>query len=206
MNPLHRLPLCLVTAACLLALAACNGAPQLARLDNDAVILAFGDSLTRGNGAPDNESYPAVLQRLSGRRVINAGVSGELSAQGLKRLPALLDKYHPDLLILCHGGNDILRRKDINRMADNVRRMIRLAETRHIPVILLGIPRPGLFLSAAPVYGDIAESTGSLYLADLIPDILGDRSLKSDSVHPNGSGYRRMAETIYTFLQKSGAL
>jgi acyl-CoA thioesterase-1 len=205
-STLHKLRLCLVATASLLVLAACNGGPKLPRLDHDAVILAFGDSLTRGNGAPDSESYPAILQRLSGRRVINAGVSGELSAQGLKRLPAMLDKYHPDLLILCHGGNDILRRKDINRMADNVRRMIQLAETRRVPVILLGVPGPGLYLSAAPVYGDIAKSTGALYIADLVPDILGDRSLKSDSVHPNGNGYHRMAETIYVFLQQSGAL
>ena len=196
----------LLTLLCVALLTACDSGPRLPRLASDAVILAFGDSLTRGNGVAEADSYPAVLQRLSGRRVINAGVSGELSAQGLQRLPALLQRYRPSLLVLCHGGNDMLQRKDINRMAENVRRMIRLAQARHIPVLLLGVPRPGLLLSAASVYGEVAESTGVLYLADLVPEILRDRSLKSDTVHPNGNGYRRMAETVYAALQKSGAL
>jgi len=190
---------------CLL-LAACGGGPELPHLDGNAVILAFGDSLTHGNGAAANESYPAVLQKLSGRRVVNAGVSGEISEKGLKRLPGLLQKYHPDLLILCHGGNDILRRLDPGKMAANVRRMIGMAQDRGIPVLLLGVPRPGLLLSSADAYADVAKETGVVYMDDLIPDILSDNSLKSDTVHPNARGYRRMAEGIYKKLQETGAL
>jgi len=200
--PLRGLPAVLL---CLL-LVACGGGPELPHLDADAVILAFGDSLTHGNGAGKDESYPAVLQKLSSRRVINAGVSGEVSDQGVKRLPGLLRQYHPALLILCHGGNDILRKLDPAKMAANVRRMISMAKDRGIPVVLLGVPRPGLFLSSAGVYGDIADETGVIYMEDLIPDILADNSLKSDTVHPNRDGYRRMAEGIYTKLQEAGAL
>lgn len=191
---------------CLIFLCCCGDHPSLSHLPDDAVVLAFGDSLTHGNGARAEESYPAVLERMSGRKVINAGVSGEESAQGVERLPGLLDKYNPQLLILCHGGNDILRKNDEAEMEANIRRMIEMAQAKNIEVVLLGVPKPGLFLSSADVYRKIAESTSVVFIEDLIPDVLGDRELKSDQVHPNSDGYRQMAEGIYKVLQNRGAL
>lgn len=191
----------------LVLLASCGEAPpELRRLSSDATILAFGDSLTFGTGAGKEKGYPAVLQSLSGRTVINAGVPGEVSEEGLKRLPALLKKHQPELLILCHGGNDILRKKDLKKMQSNLRSMIKLAEEKEIPVVLLGVPKFGLFLSAAPEYLEIAEQLDVVFLEDLVPDILSDKSLKSDTVHPNASGYRKMAMTIHEVLKESGAL
>lgn len=190
----------------LLLLTACSDAPHLPRIDAEAVILSFGDSLTRGKGAGDDESYPAVLERLSGRRVINAGVSGELSGEGLQRLPALLDRHRPALLILCHGGNDLLRQMDLDRMGANLRQMISLAAARGVPVILLGVPLPGIFLSTAEVYDEIAGATGVIYIDDLMTEILSDSSLKSDRVHPNGEGYRRIAEAVHEVLVEHGAI
>ncbi|NNE37161.1 MAG: arylesterase [Gammaproteobacteria bacterium] len=190
----------------LFAITACGSSGDLPRLSSNAVILSFGDSLTRGKGAEDNQSYPAVLQNLTKRKVINAGINGEISEQGLDRLPALLDQHSPDLLILCHGGNDILQKRDMNRMGENVRKMISLAEDRNIPVVLLGVPRPGLFLSSADVYEEIAELTGVIFIEDLIPDVLSDKSLKSDVAHPNHAGYQVMAEAIFSVLEDSGAI
>ena len=190
---------------CLL-LTACGGSPQLSKLPGDAVILAFGDSLTRGKGANDGESYPAVLQSLSGRTVVNAGISGEISENGLRRLPGLLETHEPDLLVLCHGGNDILRKKGMEKMAGNVKRMIQLAQQRNIPVVLLGVPNFGLFLSSAPVYEEVADETGVVFIEDLVSDILNDNTLKSDTVHPNKHGYQKMAEEIYAVLKETGAL
>ena len=190
---------------CLL-LAGCGDGPKLPPLAGDSVILAFGDSLTNGTGAGAEESYPAVLAELSGRQVINEGVPGEVSEDGIRRLPRVLQEYQPRLLILCHGGNDFLQQLDPARMEANVRGMIRLAQDQNIPVVLLGVPRPGLFLAAAEVYKNIADSTGVIFIEDLIPDILKDRALKSDTVHPNKEGYRMMAEGIYKVLQDAGAL
>jgi lysophospholipase L1-like esterase len=175
-------------------------------LSDDAVILAFGDSLTHGNGANKDESYPAILQSLSGRSVINAGISGEESGPGLNRLPAALEKHEPSLLILCHGGNDLLNKRDKNQMESNIRSMIQLAKDKSIPVVMLGVPKPGLFLSSFELYKTIADSTDIIFLENLIPEVLGDKSLKSDTVHPNKEGYRMMAETIYASLQEAGAL
>ena len=190
----------------LVLLTACNDSPQIPQLSVGSVVLAFGDSLTHGAGARSDESYPAVLQKLSGYKVINAGVSGEESDQGLARLPEVIEKTRPKLLILCHGGNDILRKKDMNKMENNLRNMISLAQNRNIPVIFLGVPKPGLFLSSHSVYKEIADSTDVIFVEDLVPEILADASLKSDPVHPNKDGYRVMAEKIYSVLQQTGAM
>ncbi len=191
----------------LIFLAACgDSTPKLARLQDDAVILAFGDSLTYGTGANKNESYPVILEKIINRKVVNAGVPGELSMQGLKRLPKLLDKHLPKLLILCHGGNDILRREDLAEAEANIRQMISLAENRSIPVVLLGVPKFGLFLSSAKLYASIAENSDVLFIENLLPDILSDASMKSDSVHPNNIGYRKMASTLADTLRDAGAL
>lgn len=199
----HFITLILFT---LLSACGADTAPQLSKLPNDAVILAFGDSLTNGNGAERNNSYPAVLAALSGRTVINDGISGEESGPGLKRLPAALEQYEPELLILCHGGNDMLRKKNLATMESNIRQMIKLAQDKNIPVVLLGVPKPGLFPSTYEGYKTIAESNDVIFIDDLVINILKDDALKSDSVHPNKDGYRVMAETIYTALKESGAL
>lgn len=191
----------------IILLTACGSdAPQLSKLSSNDVILAFGDSLTEGVGAKENESYPAVLQSLSGRTVVNAGISGEQSAPGLARLPALLEEHQPKLLILCHGGNDILRKKNLAKMQENVTAMIQLAQNKGIPVVMLGVPNFGLFLSSYEGYKTVADSTGVIFIEDLVSDILSDDALKADSVHPNKDGYKIMAETIYSKLQDAGAL
>jgi acyl-CoA thioesterase I len=196
--------ICLIILSCLF-ITACSEKPQLPLLGDDAVILAFGDSLTHGTGVKMDESYPAVLETLSGHKVINAGIPGEESAQGLQRLPGLMEKHRPALLILCHGGNDIMRKKDLKKMESSLREMIRQAQAQQIPVVMLGVPQFGIFLSPAPVYQEIAVSTGVIFIKDLISDLLKDNSLKSDTVHLNRDGYRKMAEMIYAVLLEAGA-
>jgi len=188
-------------------LAACgDSTPQLERLSEDAIILAFGNSLTYGTGAEKNESYPVILEKTINRKVVNAGVPGELSNQGLKRLPKFLDEHQPRLLILCHGGNDILHRENLAEAETNIRQMIALAENKNIPVILLGVPKPGLFLSSAKLYANIAENTNVIFMPNLIADVLSDASMKSDPIHPNKTGYREMASTLAETLRDAGAL
>ncbi len=190
-----------------LLLAACSEQPRLRPLSRDAVILAFGDSLTHGTGAKREESYPAVLEQLIDRRVINAGVPGELSGEGLKRLPHLLKQYRPDLLLLCHGGNDLLRNRGADRLADNLRQMIELARAKDVEVVLLGVPRPKLFLmESEPLYGELARSTQVPLEPDIIPAVESDSDLKSDRIHPNAAGYRLMAEAVAELLHGAGAV
>lgn len=191
----------------LAVLAACSRAPQLPRLSDDAAILAFGDSLTYGTGAPREYSYPAVLEALTGRRVINAGVPGEVTAEGLERLADVLDEYAPQLLILCLGGNDMLRRVDEQRIASNLEQMVAMSRARGVPVLLLGVPRPALMgMESASFYEEIAARWQVPLEAEIIPEVLAERRLKSDAIHPNAEGYRRIANAVHAKLKKTGAL
>lgn len=204
-----RLPAALLgLLALLLALAACGpSAPRVERLPAQAVILAFGDSLTLGTGAGHGESYPAVLERLIGRRVVAEGVRGEVSGAGLRRLAKALDRHRPDLLILCHGGNDILRRHDRATTEANLRAMVELARGRGVDVVLIGVPEPGLWISeGAELYARVADAYRLPYEGEVLAEIITSNSLKSDSVHPNAAGYRLMAEAVAQLLQQSGAI
>jgi len=180
--------------------------PQLQPLAASDTVLAFGDSLTYGTGAGSDESYPARLEQLIRRPVINAGVPGEVTEAGLSRLPALLDRYRPALLILCHGGNDLLRRSGEEQAAENLRAMVRLARERGVEVVLLGVPKPGLSLAPPDFYAGIAREFDLPYDADTLSDILADRSRKSDYIHPNALGYRQLAEAVEALLQAAHAL
>ena len=191
--------------AALLA-AACGKPPGLARLAPDAVVLAFGDSLTFGTGAAETVSYPAQLEKLIGRSVVRAGVPGEISVHALARLPAMLDQHQPRLLLLCIGGNDFLRRLGKPQVADNVRAMIRLAKSRGAEVLLIGTPEPGFTLTPPGFYADIAKEFGIPYEGDAIGKVLKDSNLKSDSIHPNAQGYRLIAERVAEVLRKAGAV
>jgi lysophospholipase L1-like esterase len=189
-----------------LVLGGCGDAPKLSRLAPDAVVLAFGDSLTYGTGASEAESYPAQLERVIGRRVVREGVPGEVSAQALARLPSALEEHQPKLLVLCIGGNDFLRNLGQAGVAANVRRMIAMAKQKGSDVLLLGTPEKGLFVSPPKFYAQIAKELGIPYEGKVIGEILRDSDLKSDPIHPNARGYRLMAERVAELLKQSGAL
>jgi acyl-CoA thioesterase-1 len=202
-----RMVRCLLLAFALALLAGCGGGtPRLSRLPADAVILAFGDSLTFGTGAQPEASYPAVLEQLVGRKVWGAGVPGEISAAGLARLPSALEYYQPRLLILCHGGNDLLRKLGEPQAAENLRAMVRLARQRGVEIVLIGVPKPGLLPSPPDFYADIAREFGLPYEDAALKAILRDNELKSDPAHPNAKGYARLAQAVAALLKKSGAV
>lgn len=194
----------------LLAVSACEGearTPQLPPLPETALVLAFGDSLTAGLGTTPENSYPAVLSGLIGRRVVRSGVSGEITASGLRRLPSVLDQYQPDLIILLHGGNDILRGLSESAIEANLRAMIAQAQAIGAEVVLVGVPRRSLFTTdGAPFYERIAEEFDLPYLETTIAEILKDDGLKSDTVHPNAAGYRKLAEDIAALMRRAGAV
>jgi lysophospholipase L1-like esterase len=186
-------------------LVACGG-PDLSPLPADARILAFGDSLTRGTGAPEGSGYPEVLAELTGREVINAGIPGELSGEGRVRLPALLETHRPDLVVLVHGGNDMLRRLPAARTRANLVAMLGQIRDHGAEAVVLGVPGPSLTLSAPGWYAEVAAEAGVPVDSALLPRLMRDPALKSDRVHPDAAGYRRMAEGVRDLLRDAGAL
>lgn len=195
----------ITTAAALLA--GCGEkTPRLPRLAESDVIVAFGDSLTYGTGAAEHESYPAVLSQLIGRTVVRSGVPGEVTADGLKRLPEVLDEHQPRLVIVCLGGNDMLRKVERSEIRTNLREIVRAIKARGIDVVLVGVPQPSLIASAPEFYAEIAEEFDVPYEGRIVPRVLYSPELKADPIHPNARGYRRMAEAIAELLKHSGAL
>lgn len=190
----------------ILLLLSCDSGTSLKPLSKNAVILALGDSLTYGTGARREQAYPARLQTLISRPVINAGIPGEVSLSGLQRLPGLLKQHRPELLILCHGGNDILRRYNLKQTRENLQQMIDIARENNTQILMIGVPQFGIFLSAAPFYKELAEANQLPLENEALSMILKKSSLKSDNIHPNAGGYTLLAERIHALLKSSGAL
>jgi len=196
---------CVVLAIVSLLLS-CGGPSKLSPLKPGDTILAFGDSLTYGKGAARTATYPVALEELSGRRVINAGISGETTAEGVERLPKLLKKHNPALVIVFEGGNDVLRNLPKAETKSNLAKMINASKAHGAQVILVAVPEKSLFSSAAPWYEELAEEHDVPLQKSIVAKLLKRPKLKSDGVHFNAAGYRALAEAIYELLADNGAL
>ena len=179
-----------------------NNDAEYTMLKDDAVILAFGDSLTYGFGASEGYSYPDQLQNKTDLRVINAGINGEVTSEGVLRLPKLLEKK-VDLVILCHGGNDILQKLSIIQLKNNLLHMINLSKESGAVVVLVGVPDFSLFgFDTHKVYNEVADETGVIFEDEILSYIELRRIYKSDYIHPNEKGYEIMADSFINILRK----
>lgn len=159
-------------------------------------IIAFGDSLTAGYGAGAGEDYPSKLSAMTGISIRNAGVSGDTTESALERLEEDVLGGDPRIVIVGLGGNDYLRSVPVSTTEANLRTIIDRIQDRGAMVILLGFRFPSLNTNYGAMYERVAEEKGALFIPDLLDGILGDPSLKSDSIHPNARGYELMAERV----------
>lgn len=200
-------------AAGLVALAACGRKPPHAQaVPPGATVLALGDSLTSGVGASADTAYPAVLQQLTGWQVVNGGVSGDTSAQALDRLPGLLQKHSPALVIVSIGGNDFLRRQNAAATRANVLSICAQARASGAQVLLVAVPELSLMaattgrLSDHALYEEIADELKLPLHAKGWSSVLADASLRSDQIHANPAGYARFTEGLVATLKDTGLL
>ena len=190
-----------------LLFSACSKQRTLTLLLPSDIILAFGDSLTVGVGAKKSESYPIVLQQITGLQVASSGVSGETTQQGLVRLEAVLEQTQPRLVLLLEGGNDILKNKNRQETKHNLASMVTLIRSFGAQVVLIGVPPKKIFASeCADFYQELAQELNVILNCDTVGDLLQDNSVKSDLVHFNATGYTRLAEEIAQFLKRHGAI
>ncbi len=167
----------------------------------DTKVVAFGDSITYGYRVDKDKNYPSQLSLLLQTDVINAGVNGEVTSEGLKRLPKVLEKYKPQILIICHGGNDIIRRKSLFKAKENIKQMIKLAREKNIFVVLVGVPTVEvLTLSTAQIYYEIATELNVPLDDNSLEKVLGDSYLKIDQIHPNEEGYKILANSLANLI------
>ncbi len=202
-----------IAATLAATLSACGKKELRGRLvPRGAAVLALGDSITFGTGAAPEASYPAVLARLSGWNVINAGVPGDVSAQALQRLPSLLGQHGPELVLVSIGGNDFLRRVAEVETRTNIRRICQQVIAAGAQVLLIAVPRPSLAaavvrsLSDHSLYGELAQELKLPLHAGGWADVLGDESLRSDAIHANARGYERFAQGLTARAQDLGLL
>lgn len=180
-------------------LTACSG--------NESVILSgeniicFGDSLTYGTGAAPNKSYPAQLSEMIGQPVINAGIPGNTTADGLKRLETDVLKRSPRIVLITLGGNDLKNgvHKDIVFM--NLKQIIKAIQAEGGLVVLGGVKFILLDKGYGEMYKKLAKETGIILIPDILNGLIGKDKYMSDTIHPNAAGYEIMAKKFQTAIE-----
>lgn len=186
-------------------------APAATSKEGWPTIVAFGDSLTAGYGLLEEQSYTTLLQRRLDEkgyryRVVNAGVSGDTSAGGVRRIDWALEG-DVKLLILELGGNDALRGQPVSAMKKNLARIIETAQARGVTVLLAGMEAPpnlGAEYTQAyrQVYRDLAKQYKLAFIPFVLEGIGGLAEMNQpDGIHPNAEGEKIMAENVWRVLE-----
>jgi acyl-CoA thioesterase-1 len=175
-------------------------------------ILMFGTSLTQGLGLPPGTELPAVLEKKLAAagmpaKVINAGVSGDTSADGVARIDwSLAD--HPDAAIVELGSNDALRGLDPVQTEKNIGAVLAKLQAAHVPVLLLGMKAPrnlGQQYDAAfdAIYAELAQRFGDALYPFLLDGVALDPKLnQADGIHPNPAGVQVIAARLFPYVKK----
>lgn len=185
----------------------------LGAAENPKTLLFFGDSLTAGYGVDPDEAYPALVQRkldAAGKpwRVVNAGLSGETTAGGLRRLDWIL-RQRVDVFVIELGGNDGLRGIDPATTRSNLVAMIERIRQRYpdVVVVLAGMQLPtnmgpDYTQAFAAIYPEVAKEEQAALIPFLLDRVGGIPSLnQADGIHPTAEGHRIVAETVWHALQ-----
>jgi len=202
----------LLCALALTTLAGCTERTRYDALREGAVVLAFGDSVTAGTGAPKGQDYPSQLEQHSGLQVINGGVSGDTARAAIARLQPLLERHQPALVIVELGGNDFLRQTPAATVKADLRTIIRQVQAYGAVVALVAVPRLSLLraslgsLKDSSIYAELAEEEEVILVPRIFSEVLSDANARADKIHPNAHGYERLALAIQATLIGAGLI
>ena len=218
--PLGRVARTLVMVALTMALGGGYGvtvsatpAPQAPSATR--TIVALGDSLTSGHGLPLEQAFPAVLERrLRAQglpfRVVNHGVSGDTTSDGVRRLKTALAE-RPEILILALGANDGLRGVPVATVRSNLEAIIEAAQTANVKVLLCGMEALPLYglqytMEFHRLYGELSAKYDTPHVPFMLAGVIGNQDmLQPDLVHPNAAGAAKIAANIWPHLQPLAA-
>ncbi len=208
----HKSQVILITLFCSFVTLFCGCAKrEIKNIDSGGKnIICFGDSITFGYGANPGEDYPTALAKLLHEPVINAGVDGDTTREGLKRIQAdCLDK-EPRLVIVGFCGNDFLKKVPFEETKKNLAEIADRLQAGGAIVAIVDISS-GMFLKQyRGAYKKIAREKGAIFIPSVLSKIITNPSMKSDFLHPNAKGYQlvaeRIAHAITPYLQKNAAL
>lgn len=164
-------------------------------------VLLFGDSLAAGEGATAGNTPGEQLGRLVGTDILNYGVPGDTTEDGLARLPGALAE-NPKVALVLLGGNDFLKKIPREKVFHNLEKIVTAFQSRGSIVLVLGV-RSGIIGGGADEeYESLAKRTGAVYVEDVLSGVFAHADLMSDAIHPNDLGYGKIAERIAPILTK----
>lgn len=163
-------------------------------------IICFGDSLTFGTGAKSGRDYPTQLATRLGHPVINAGVPGDTTADGLARLDRDVLSKSPRIVLITLGGNDLKNGVSPQEAFLNLETIIETIQARGALVGVGGISLAVWDRGFGEGYRKVCKKTGALLIEDILAGIITNDHLMSDRIHPNGDGYAIMAERFATAI------
>ena len=158
-------------------------------------VVAFGDSLTAGYGAPKGSAYPAVLAAKLGREVVNLGMSGETAAHAPSRLPEVLAQ-NPHMVLIEFGANDFMQNRRMEDALAAVAEIVDAVQQAGAVAVIVDTGAPGMG-HYSRAYKKLAEEKGAVFVPGILEGIFNKRQYKSDMVHPNAAGYEIVAERVY---------
>lgn len=164
-------------------------------------VIMFGDSLVAGAGATEGNTLPEQLGKLAGTKILNYGVSGDTTRDGLARLDDVL-VVSPKVAIILLGGNDFLKKIPREETFQNLEKIITAFQGEGAITVVVGV-RSGIIGGGADEeYEALAERTGSVYISDVLSGIFAHADLMSDAIRPNDRGYAQIAERLALELGK----
>ncbi|MGS0680860.1 arylesterase [Shewanella sp. 125m-7] len=173
-------------------------------------ILILGDSLSASYGMPENEGWVQLLRvKMPEHTIINGSVSGETSAGGLRRLPALLESAQPEILLIELGGNDGLRGFPPKQLKNNLTKIIELAKAQDIKILLSEIMVPPNYgpryaSQISKIYKELATEHQVTLMPFFMEQIVTDQSLmQRDGIHPNQKAQPSIADFMLPWFEQA---
>lgn len=172
-------------------------------LKSSGPIIAFGDSLVEGVGSRDPlGGFVSVLENRLGVEIINAGVSGNTTRDGINRLQDDILSKNPKLVIISLGGNDYLKRLPKEETISNLNQIVSRIHESGSAVILLGVKTGVLGDASKEVFEDVKKNQNPIYIENILGGIMFNDELMADAIHPNDAGYVLFAEKIIPILNQ----
>jgi len=179
-------------------------------------LLVVGDSLSAEYGLPRGSGWVALLEQQLGRdkspwKVINASISGDTTAGGRARLPALLKQHQPGIVIIELGGNDALRGFSMMMTEDNLQEMIQTCQSMHAKVMLVGMQVPPNYgADYAAQFSNLFTRLAKKHKAAVVPFLLkgiadapnAAEQFQADRIHPTAQAHPRMLANVWAELKK----
>ena len=167
--------------------------------NNNRVVVAFGDSLTAGYGAPEGQSYPDVLAQKISRPVVNLGLSGELAVHAPARLEQVLAE-RPYMVLIEFGANDFMQQRSRQAAVNAVAQIVDEVQAAGAIAVIVDTGGPGMG-EYTKAYKEMAQEKGALFVPEILDGIFYRPGLKSDGVHPNAAGYAKVADKVHKVIK-----